>query len=194
MNGDRGEGPPGTGSLDSEPALSRSGRISAPTSIVTGRHARHAQHEVPFVGRFSQPMRGSWWPLGLIRGRSRRARSSRWSAMKMRCDRCQRTPTERVVNEDENQTLTALITGASDYRVRVCEPPRSRAAGSSRRAGRAAGGATPVGHGDDSGLGGAEQRPKGSRGAGRGAARKGTAEAGGLAYGEGEARATRRVD
>jgi hypothetical protein len=71
--------------------------------------------------------------------------------------------------------------------------PKDR--GEETAAGRDAGGATPVGHGDGAGLGGAEQGPKGFGGAGRGAPRQGTAEAGGrLAYGEGEARATRRVD
>ena len=67
--------------------------------------------------------------------------------------------------------------------------------GEETAAGRDAGGARPVGHGDGAELGGAEQGPKAFGGAGRGPARQGTAKAGGrLAYGEGEARATRRVD
>lgn len=32
----------------------------------------------------------------------------------MRCDHCHEPATERVVDEDENKTLTALIQGASD--------------------------------------------------------------------------------
>lgn len=56
MNGDRGEGPPGAGSLDSEPALPRGGRTSAP---IHGdrRHDRHAQPEVAFVARFGTDAR-----------------------------------------------------------------------------------------------------------------------------------------
>ena len=49
MNGDRGEGPPGIGYLDSEPALSRRRAHFRPlTSMVTGRHdGMHSR--VPFV-------------------------------------------------------------------------------------------------------------------------------------------------